>query len=71
MIKLRLIKKKIIGLLTGLVNGSNYTKCVFLCNQKCMIQLTLINLYPNEYSQEHYYYPFLVKLYRFVGSCKI
>ena len=29
-----LIKKKIIGLLTFLVNGSNHTKCVLLNNQK-------------------------------------
>ena len=37
-----LIKKIVIGLLTGLVNGSNHTKCVSLSNQKCMIQLTLL-----------------------------
>ena len=47
----RLIKKKIIGLLTGLINGSNHTKYVYLSNQKCKIQPTLINLHPNEYSQ--------------------
>ena len=46
-----LIKKMIIGLLNGLVNESNLTKCVALRNQKCMIKPTL-NLYPNEYSQE-------------------
>ena len=34
-----------------------------------MIQFTLINLHPNEYSQESHYYPFVVKLDRFVGSC--
>ena len=34
-----------------------------------MIQLTLINLHPNEYSQESHYYPFAVKLDRYVGSC--
>ena len=64
-----LIKKIFIGLLTGLVNGSNHTNYVSLSNQKCMIQLTLINLHPNEYSQEFHYYPFAVKLYRCVGSC--
>ena len=64
-----LIKKIFIELLTGLVNGSNHTKCVSLSNQKCMIQPTLINLHPNEYSQEFPYYPFLVKLDRCVGSC--
>ena len=45
-----LIKKIFIGLLTGLVNGSNHTKCVLLINQQCMIQPTLINLHCNEYS---------------------
>ena len=61
--------KIFIGLLTGLVNGSNHTKCISLSSQKCMIQSTLINLHPNEYSQEFHYYPFLVKLDRWVGSC--
>ena len=32
-----LIKKIFIGLLTGIVNASNHTKCVLLSNQKCMI----------------------------------
>ena len=63
------IKKILIILLTGLVNGSNHTKCVSLSNQKCMIQPTLINLHPNEYSQEFHYYPFSVKLDRCVKSC--
>ena len=36
-----------------------------------MIQPTLINLHPNEYSQEFYYYPFLVKLDRCPGSWNI
>ena len=30
---------------------------------------TLINLHPNEYSQEFHYYSFAVKLDRCVGSC--
>ena len=34
-----------------------------------MIQLTLVNLNPNEYNQEFYYYPFSVKLDRCAGSC--
>ena len=34
-----------------------------------MIQSTLINLRPNEHSQEFHYYPFAVKLDRCVGSC--
>ena len=40
-----------------------------LSNQKCMTQPTLINLYPNEHSQEFHYYPFAVKLDRCFGSC--
>ena len=55
-------KKIFVGLLTGLVNGSNRTKCVSLSNQKCIIQPTLINLHRDEYSQEFNYYPFVVKL---------
>ena len=35
-----------------------------LSNQKCLTQPTLINLHPNEYSQEFHHYPFLVKLDR-------
>ena len=64
-----LIKKIFIGLLTGLVNGSNHAKCVLLSNQKCMIQPTLINLHPYEYSQEFHYYPLAVKLDRCARSC--
>ena len=64
-----LIKKIFIGLLTGIGNRSNHTKCISWSNQKCMTQPTLINLYSNEYSQEFHYYPFAVKLDRCVGSC--
>ena len=46
-----LIEKIFIRLLIDLVNGSNHTKCVLLSNQKCMIQLTLINLHRNGHSQ--------------------
>ena len=35
-----------------------------------MTQHTLINLHPNEYSQEFHYYQFTVKLDWCVGSCK-
>ena len=58
-----------IGLLTSIVKGSNHTKCVSLSNQKCMIQPTLLNLHPDEYSFELHYYPFAVKLDRCFGSC--
>ena len=50
---LELIKKIFIRLLTGIVAASNHTMCVWLN----MIQLTLINLYPNEYSHKFHYYP--------------
>ena len=57
-----------IGLLTGQVNASNHTKCVSLSNQKFQIQPILINLHPDEYSQELHYYPFAVRLDRCVGT---
>ena len=63
------IKKIFVGLLTGLVNGSNHAKCILLSNQKCEIHPTLINLLLNEYSEEFDYYPFAIKLDRCVGSC--
>ena len=62
------IRKLFIGLLPGLVTESNHISCVSIRNQKCMIQPTLINLYPNQYSQEFNYRPFAVNLYRCVGS---
>ena len=52
-----------------IAKASNHTKCVLLSNQKCKIQLTLINLNPDEYKQEFHHYPFEVKLDRCVGSC--
>ena len=64
-----IIWKMFVILLNTIVNASNHTKCVSLINQKCKIQLTLINLHPNEYSQEFQYYPFAVKLDRCAGSC--
>ena len=42
-----------------------YAKVIKNCN----IQPTLINLHPNEYSQQLHYYPFAVKLNKCVGSC--
>ena len=32
-----LIKKRFIGLLTGIVSASNHAKCMSMSNQKCMI----------------------------------
>ena len=57
-----------IGLLTGLVNGSNHTKCVSLTNQKYSTQPTIINLHLIEYNQELHYCPFAVNLDRCVRS---
>ena len=63
------ITKKVIALLSTIVNGSNHTKCILLGNQKYVIQPSLINLYPNKCSREFHYYPFAVKLNTCVGSC--
>ena len=52
-----IIKIIFIVLSTSIVNASNHTKCLSLSNQKCMIELTFINLSP------------AVKLDRCVGSC--
>ena len=40
-------------------------------NPKFMIQTTLLNLRPNECSQEFHYYPFAVKLDRCARSCNL
>ena len=64
-----IIKNMFIVLLSNIVNGSNHTKCVWLNNQKCMSQPTLIKLHPNKCSQEFHYYSLAVKLDRCVGSC--
>ena len=66
-----IIKTILIVVLSGIVNACNHTKCVLLSNQKCQIQPTLINLHPNEFSQEFHYYPLAVKLDRCTGSCNI
>ena len=60
---LGLIQKMFIGLLTGLVMD------LIIQSAFCLIHPTLINLHPNEYSQEFHYYPFAVKLDQCVGSC--
>ena len=64
-----IIFKIIIVLLTNTGNASNHAKCLSLSNQKCEIHPALINLCPNEYSQDSHHYPFAVKLGRCVGSC--
>ena len=57
-----------IVLLSGIVNASNHTECVSLSNKKGMIQPIVINLHPNEYSQEFHYYPFSIRWDRYGGS---
>ena len=67
-IMFRLIKKMFIELLNSTASTSNHEKCVYFWNQEYIIQPTLINLHPNECSQELHYYSFPVKLDRSVGS---
>ena len=43
-------------------------KYVSLSNQKYKIQPTIIHLHPNEYSQELHYFPFAIKLDKYIGS---
>ena len=64
-----IIKKMFIVLLIGIEYASDHTKYISLSNQNCMIQPSLFNLHPNEYSQEFHYYRFTVKLDRCVASC--
>ena len=55
-----LMKQAFMGLLAGLVNGSNHRQSTLLSNQKCIINI-LFNLYPIEYNQEFHFYPFAVR----------
>ena len=66
---LRIITKMFIVVLSSIVHASNHTKCISLSKKKFEIRSTLINSHPNEYSQEFHFYPFAVKLDRYVGSC--
>ena len=66
---LGIIKEMFIVWLTNIANAYNDLKCVPLSNQICKIQPTLINLHPNEYSQEVHYYSFEVKLDKYIESC--
>ena len=42
---------------------------MFLSNQRSEIRPALINLHPNEYSQELHYYSFAVRLDKCIGIC--
>ena len=66
---MELLKKRLIVLLSNIVNGSNHTIYVLSRNQKCTIQTNLFHLRLNEDNQEFHYYPFAVKLDRCAGSC--
>ena len=61
--------KMFIGLLARVVSVFSHTKCVSLSNQKGTTQPTIINLYPNEYTQGLHYYPLAANLDKCVGSC--
>ena len=63
------IKKIFFGYLTNIIITSNHTKCVSLNNKEFMIQLALINLHPNEYSQGSRCYLLAVNLDWCFGSC--
>ena len=65
------IIKVSIVLLTNIVNASNHTQCVSLSIQKWQIQQTLINLHPNEYSQEYTTIHLLFKLDKCFEICNI
>ena len=60
-----------IVLSTSIPSGCYYKSCMSLSNHKCMTQLTLINLRPNEYRQELHYYLFAINLDRCAGSSYI
>ena len=64
-----IIKKMFVVLFATIVSASNHIKCVSLSNQKCMTLSILINLHPDEYSQELHYYHFAINLDRRAGSC--
>ena len=45
------------AILASIVRVSSHTKRLSLSNKKCTTQPTIINLYPNEYTQGLCYYP--------------
>ena len=51
------------------MNASKNTECASLNNEKYMSHATLINFYPNEYSQELRCQPLAVNLDRWVAPC--
>ena len=71
----RLIKQVFIALLSfskslsSIANSPSHVKCISLNDQQWMTQPTLINLHPNEYIECLCYYPFVVNLNKWTGSC--
>ena len=63
-----LIKTIFIRILISIVIACKHAKCVFLSNQKCTLQHTLINLHPNEHTEGLRYYPFAFNVDKCVGS---
>ena len=57
------------GLLAGMVNASDQTKCISLNNQPCMEKPTPINLNPDECNHGLHYYQFTVNSDRCNRSC--
>ena len=57
------------GLLAGMVNASDHTKCISLNNQPCMEKPTPINLNPDECNHGLHYYQFTVNSDRCNRSC--
>ena len=66
---MELFKKMFILILSNIVNEPNHSKWVSLNNHKSIIQTTLINLHPNECSQEFHCHSSAVELDKCVGSC--
>ena len=52
----------------SIANDSNFTKCIFLCNQQCMTTRNFIDFNTDEHNQELHCYPFAVSLGRWSWS---
>ena len=65
----RFVKKSLVILLTSIVSVLNRQNAMSKRHQKYTTQPTLINLHPNEYSQELLYYLLAFNLDRCVRSC--
>ena len=50
------------GSFVSMANVSNFTTCIFLKSQLCIIRATLIDLNPDKYNQGLCHYSFMVQL---------